>query len=165
MDNIIEKIILLKDDIENFKIIEDGKVFSKESFSSVKNYWLHLCIFEDKYLSILSELKCIAGISSTIIANVNHTECIQILNSLLIHISNVHILKNLEEFCDVTKIENERTLDIIYAMQCFKMKKNMYQLKNNLSSLLETLKIYKKDIEIWIKDGTERICRKSSMHS
>ena len=99
---------------------------------------------------------------------------IQILNTLLSLVSNVNVLKHLQEFNDsiisppprsgedqtVTIDSNE----IVYAMQSFKMNRCKYQMQTYLSSLYEIIINNKKDIELWIKNGSERMTRKSSMH-
>jgi hypothetical protein len=168
MDELLSKILELKKQVEEFKTVEEGSVFSKEAYASVKNSWLNLCILEDKFHSLLTSIRCTPGIAATIIINVNHTESIQILNTLLSLVSNVNVLKHLQEFNDsIAPPSSEIAIDsneIVYAMQSFKMNRCKYQMQTYLSSLYEIIINNKKDIELWIKNGSERMTRKSSMH-
>jgi hypothetical protein len=171
MDDVLSKILELKKQVEEFKTVEEGSVFSKEAYASVKNSWLNLCILEDKFHSLLTSIRCTPGIAATIIINVNHTESIQILNTLLSLVSNVNVLKHLQEFNDSISpppsLEGGGVHDsneIVYAMQSFKMNRCKYQMQTYLSSLYEIIINNKKDIELWIKNGSERMTRKSSMH-
>jgi hypothetical protein len=173
MDEVLSKILELKKQVEEFKTVDEGSVFSKEAYASVKNSWLNLCILEDKFHSLLTSIRCTPGIAATIIINVNHTESIQILNTLLSLVSNVNVLKHLQEFNDSIapppSPQGDQTAiidsnEIVYAMQSFKMNRCKYQMQTYLSSLYEIIINNKKDIELWIKNGSERMTRKSSMH-
>jgi hypothetical protein len=168
MNDILTRIASLKKELSEFETTEPGKVFNSKSYECVKIKWLKLCIFEDEFHSIISSIRCLPGIASTVIINVNHTECIQILNTLLILISNVNVLKHLEEFNkERSDCENNPEFpgnDILYASQSFKMNRCKYQMSSYLSSLQEIIELYRKDIEQWLKNGTERSTRKSSMH-
>lgn len=165
MNDILIKISELRKQIDEFKNVEEGSVYNTEAYSSVKNSWLQLCIFEDKFHSIISQIRCTPGLSSTIIIHVSHTESIQALNTLLALISNVNVLKYLDEFCDsVVAHKENKQLDIIYAMQSFKMNRCKYQMQCYLSSLYELIENNKRDIEMWSKTASERINRKSNMH-
>lgn len=162
MNEVLLRITKLKDDLIKYETVESGKIFSTNALPFIKNKWLGLCILEDEFHSILTFIRCIPGIASTVIVNVNHTECIQILNTLIMLISNVNVLKHLEEFNN--SLAETEDKEILFATQSFKMNRCKYQLLSYLSSLQEIIELHRKDIDQWLKNGVERSTRKSSMH-
>lgn len=155
MNDVIEKIVKLRTEVEEFKCLERGKIFTSDAYENVKNAWLNLCILEDEFHDIIATIRCKKGFASTIIINVNHTESVIALNNLLAIMSNVSVMKFLEKFCDMAF--NKEGIDIIYATQSFRMNRCKNDMLIYLAALQELIEKNKREIEMWLAGDKSRV--------